>query len=90
MKIIKLSFKDRESGWNIKDLYFNSLTLLVGASGVGKTQILHAISSLVRIGGGKPAGSVEWSFDFEIDDIQYNWEGACSVEESSTAKTVDG
>lgn len=89
MKIIRLSFKDRRSGWNIKDLYFNNLTLLVGASGVGKTQILNAISSLVRIGKGKSAGSVEWALVFEVNNLKYRWEGAFASDENNQSKTVD-
>lgn len=87
MRIIRLSFKDRESGWNIKDLYFNNLTLLVGASGVGKTQILNALNALVRIGQGKPAGAAEWELDFEVNALKYRWEGAFTMDYQG--KTVD-
>lgn len=89
MKIIRVSFKDRKSGWNIKDLYFNNLTLLVGASGVGKTQILNVINSLVRIGQGKSAGAVEWGLDFEINNLKYRWEGAFATNENDQSKAVD-
>lgn len=89
MKIIRLSFKNRESGWNIKDVYFNNLTLLVGASGVGKTQILNAINCLVRIGKGKYSGAVEWDFYFEVDQMKYRWVGAFLAGKSDAGKTVD-
>lgn len=89
MKIIRLSFKDRENGWNIRNLYFNRLTLLVGASGVGKTQILNAINSLVQIGKGRSAGIPEWDLEFEVNNLTYRWEGAFTTEKNYADMTAD-
>ena len=82
MRIIKLSFIDRRSGWNIRGVTFNALTLLVGASGVGKTQILNAVLRLVRIAEGKSGGAAEWTLDFETGGLKYRWEGAFAAENS--------
>lgn len=37
MRLKKLYFKNHKTGWCLEDVKFGSLTLLVGASGVGKT-----------------------------------------------------
>ena len=49
MRLKKLFYKNNTTGWNVKEVRFDKLTLLVGASGVGKTQILRAINSLKTI-----------------------------------------
>lgn len=43
MKILKVAFWDRELQWLFEPIYFYNLALLVGVSGVGKTQILKVI-----------------------------------------------
>lgn len=76
MKIIELSYKNRVTGWNVKNLTFNNLTLLVGASGVGKTQILRAITDVANIAKGRSSNSVEWKISFQQENVSYIWEGA--------------
>ena len=49
MKLKNLSFKNTNTGWCIDNLSFCKLTLLVGASGVGKTQILRILMGLQNI-----------------------------------------
>ncbi len=92
MKIVNLSYKNRKSGWNIKDLAFNNLTLLVGASGVGKTQILRAILRLASIAKGKSSNGIEWRVSFMQDGLEYLWEGAFALidDENETAADVGG
>ena len=76
MKIKTLTFTNRQTGWNIKDVYFNNtLTLLVGASGVGKTQILHVLDTLSRIARGYSFNGIEWNITFEHDMKEYCWMG---------------
>ena len=77
MKIKTLTFINHQTGWNIIDVHFNdTLTLLVGASGVGKTQILHVLDILSLIARGYSYNSIEWNVTFEHDMEEYCWEGA--------------
>lgn len=48
MKINRLSYTNKASGWDLKPLEFDQLTLLVGASGVDKTRILKSILDLKK------------------------------------------
>ena len=80
MKITKFSFEDKASEWRLEELSFNKLTLLVGASGVGKTQILRALMNLKEIAEGQSFNGIAWFVEFEIIDNQHNtknyiWEG---------------
>lgn len=76
MKLKKLYLKNGLTGWNVGEVIFDNLTLLVGASGVGKTQILHALSSLARIAQGTSNNGIEWSLTFEQNGLSYTWSGA--------------
>lgn len=76
MKIISLTYKDKSRNWEFHNLDFQKLTLLVGASGVGKTQILRALKTLQSIASGQSFNGVEWLVFFEIKGIRYRWEGA--------------
>ncbi len=76
MKINKFSFKDNAYEWSLEEISFDSLTLLVGASGVGKTQILKALYSLKQIANGESESGVKWSIEFEtIKGASYTWNG---------------
>lgn len=82
MKLKRLYFKNNLTGWNVREVCFDNLTLLVGASGVGKTQILHALSSLAKIAQGDSENGVEWEVEFEQVGNKYIWNG-----EFETVKT---
>ncbi len=76
MRIKKLNYINKTFGWELDNIEFNKLTLFVGASGVGKTQILNAILDLKNITNGGPVGAVYWDVEFEtINGNQYNWTG---------------
>ncbi len=80
MKITKFRFEDKAAEWRLEELSFNKLTLLVGASGVGKTQILRALMNLKEIAEGQSFNGVAWFVEFEIIDnqnntVKYIWEG---------------
>lgn len=75
MRLKKLFYKNNHTGWTLKEVRFGSLTLLVGASGVGKTQTLKAISTLSRIAGGSSQNGIEWNLEFEEAGIDYVWSG---------------
>ena len=76
MKLNKFIFEDKAREWRLEETNFNRLTLLVGASGVGKTQILKAIHSLKEIALGESINGVKWFVDFNIgSENHYTWEG---------------
>lgn len=67
MKIQSLQYEDLSTGWKLDLIEFNpQLTLLVGASGVGKTQILEALGNLKKIAAGISSSSsgVQWDIHF--------------------------
>lgn len=76
MKISSLKFKDKRDEWELVNVDFFDLTLLVGVSGVGKTQILKSILNIKNIANGQSLNSVEWEIDFSNDGKNYNWKGA--------------
>lgn len=76
MNIRTLEFKNKSDGWEIQKMSFQQLNLLVGASGVGKTQILQAIHTLKRIAKGESFSGIEWNIEFTTNDgDEYRWEG---------------
>ncbi|MBR3578106.1 MAG: ATP-binding protein [Bacteroidales bacterium] len=76
MKFKSITATDKTSGWNVENIQFNPmLTLLVGASGVGKTRILNLINGLCQIAQGNSFNGTEWKVEFEQDGHDYVWEG---------------
>lgn len=76
MNIRTLQFENKTDGWDIPEISFQQLNLLVGASGVGKTQILQAINTLKRIADGESFSGVQWKIEFSTDNgDEYLWEG---------------
>lgn len=76
MKLKSISAKDKISGWNVENIQFNSmLTLLVGASGVGKTRILNVINVFCLIAKGFSFNGIKWKVEFEQNGRDYIWEG---------------
>ena len=75
MKIKSLTFINHKTGWNIKDAQFDNTTLLVGASGVGKTQMLRALQMLSHIATGYSFEGIEWAISFSQNGKEYQWTG---------------
>jgi predicted ATPase len=76
MKINHFSFEEKSLGWRLEETHFERLTLLVGASGVGKTRILSAIVALQRVAQGEiQQRGRAWRIGFSIGDSNYIWEG---------------
>lgn len=76
MKIIQFIFEDKSLEWRLEQLTFNKLTLLVGASGVGKTQILRSLMRLKQIADGESFNGIKWQIKFETLSAQkYIWQG---------------
>ncbi|MDZ8259410.1 AAA family ATPase [Nostoc sp. ChiQUE01b] len=75
MKINKITYYDHELEWQFEPIHFSELNLLVGISGVGKTQILTSIMNLRKIARGGSLNSVEWDIDFSSNNYEYKWNG---------------
>ncbi len=76
MKLKSISARNKRTGWNVANMQFNPmLTLLVGASGVGKTKVLNVIKTLARIAKGESFNGLEWQVGFEQNGHDYSWEG---------------
>jgi len=76
MKISRFQFEDKSLGWKLDELLLDKLTLLVGASGVGKTQILKSLMSLKDVANGASVNGIKWHIEFEtLDKKGYIWEG---------------
>ncbi|MGL5213231.1 MAG: AAA family ATPase, partial [Acinetobacter junii] len=86
IKSINASYSSRKV--NIQDVEFNKgLTLLVGASGVGKTQILDAICDIKTVALGESINGFSWQIEFSIDEHDYLWSGEFNgVEEDALAR----
>lgn len=76
MKIKKVAFWDHELEWRFEPISFSNLALLVGVSGVGKTQILKGILSLQQIANGASLNGLAWDITFStVNNVEYRWQG---------------
>ena len=77
MYIKSLEYWDSIAEWQLTLLKLdNPLTLLVGDSGVGKTQILRALLNLKKIANGATLNGIKWAIEFNADNEHwYRWEG---------------
>mgnify|MGYP000479810266 CR=1 FL=1 len=76
MKINTFEFEDKSRQWKLSKTSFEKLTLLVGASGVGKTQILRAIHALKEISKGESINGIFWRVNFNTaTGDSFDWEG---------------
>jgi hypothetical protein len=80
MKIKTIEYYNKALDWRLNPVdftnSFSNLTLLVGVSGVGKTQIIKSILNLKRIVNGESLNGVQWDITFETtNNIEYRWKG---------------
>lgn len=84
MRILSLTYEDKTTGWKLDTIDLRSpatrhLALLVGMSGVGKTQILGALDYLfsfaVPNSDPGPMTPVSWELRFEEAGVEYTWSG---------------
>ena len=76
MKINWITFKNLKTGLTIEKVHFyHDMTLLVGLSGVGKSQILHAVEYSLRLAVDKNIRLLPYdaTISFEIEDKNYEW-----------------
>lgn len=78
MYIKSFKYHNHALEWQLELLELNRrVTLLVGASGVGKTRILQALLDLKRLAKGASLDGVEWEVEFvTAPDLNYRWKGA--------------
>ena len=76
MRIKKVAFWDNELEWRFEPIYFSNLALLVGISGVGRTQILKGILGLREIANGASLNGLAWDITFStVKNVEYRWQG---------------
>ncbi|MEM1215750.1 MAG: AAA family ATPase [Bacteroidota bacterium] len=91
MRIISLAYSDVDSGWELAKIHFNKLTLLVGASGVGKTQILTSLLRLRSLSRGERIRGIKWEIHFLVDNgDEYVWSGAFEQTGRNVQFTITG
>lgn len=85
MKIRQFEYQDHEYQWKLEKVNFlPNINLLVGVSGVGKTEILKAIRLLKQIANGASLNGVEWNIEFSTNNNNYyHWRGKFEVHETS-------
>jgi predicted ATPase len=49
VRILSFSYEDLASGWTLETATFDAMNLLVGASGVGKTQVVENLRAVVTV-----------------------------------------
>jgi ABC-type transport system involved in cytochrome c biogenesis ATPase subunit len=77
MYIKSLIYEDQSTDWKLEKIEFKPLTLLVGVSGVGKTQILKALLNLKQISRGRSLNGLKWEIEFRTSaGHDYKWCGA--------------
>jgi len=91
MKIISLRVKNNFFEWDFDEIKFSSnLTLLVGVSGAGKTQILRAILDLRCIANGEAINGFEWKIIFyTVNGTEFIWEGRFDTVETNELSFED-
>ncbi|MDR2918201.1 MAG: ATP-binding protein [Tannerella sp.] len=76
MRLLSVQYENIEQEWKFDKIIIFDLTLLVGISGVGKTQILQSIYDLKRIAKGASPNGIKWEVEFQIlSGKEYIWKG---------------
>ncbi|MCF4966426.1 ATP-binding protein [Nostoc sp. CMAA1605] len=83
MIIHELTYYNHELEWRFESIKFSDFNLLVGVSGVGKTQILKSIMNLQKITKGTSLNGIEWDVKFTSAGYHYRWLGEFET------KTID-
>lgn len=91
---LKVSYPSE--GWSLEETKFDRFNLLVGASGVGKTKILEAITFLADLALNRtileshPSNVIVWHLVMRaLDGRLFEWEGRAEIEEFAERKGQD-
>lgn len=83
MKIKQVAYWNNQFEWRFEPIEFSNLSLLVGVSGVGKTQILRGIYNLKNIANGASLNGLAWDITFLANNgVEYRWKGEFETQES--------
>ncbi len=83
MKIKQVEYWNNQFEWRFEPIKFSNLSLLVGVSGVGKTQILRGIYNLKKIANGNSLNGLAWDITFIAENnVEYRWEGEFETKQS--------
>lgn len=75
MFIKSFEYEDLRTGWKLEHTTFDAFNLLVGNSGVGKTKILRALTSVAGLALGRVFMDLRWQLEFLRGDVTYRWTG---------------
>jgi len=76
VKLLSIKYTNTVQEWEFENIEFFDLTLLVGVSGVGKTQVLRSIYTLKHIANGESENGVKWELNFQtLKGNKYLWKG---------------
>jgi predicted ATPase len=90
MRIKRLFFNNKNKNLIIHPIDFKDLTLLVGVSGVGKTQIIKSILELKSIANGNSVSGFNWEIEFvSIKGDNYIWKGGFEVKSGINEEFID-
>ena len=90
MRLKKLRIDNKYRKLTIDEIIFNDLTLLVGISGVGKTQIIKSLTAIKRIADGDSVNGLNWTIEFEtIGGNNYIWKGGFEVKSGFQDEFMD-
>lgn len=87
MKLDCLTLQNIAKNITVDEIRFSDFTLFVGASGVGKTQILEAVQTLAAICAGELESAVRWFAQFRNGLDIYTWRG---ISKNIVAKDAPG
>ena len=88
MFITRFSYQNKQTGWTLQKVSLDRFNLLVGASGVGKTQILNAIRDVQNLAlDGQTTWPLRFDIEFQHGEASYTWEFESSFGSSSAKST---
>ncbi|OXU14497.1 AAA family ATPase [Sedimentisphaera salicampi] len=89
MQIKSFSYSDTINKWELAESNFNDLNLLVGISGVGKTQILNSLRVVSQIAGGETYNGISFSLVFQTSGKdEYRWEAGFETLEHIAEQSI--
>ena len=84
MTICRFSFHDKYRNWKLNEVSFSDFNLLVGQSGVGKTQILSALHSVRQAGveSTQFVNGCKWELEIIVAGKKYQWRAETALVKS--------